>query len=101
VTGNHLVSYMLVKAKVGRIRGRKLTILVLVLKTKTEPAAVPMNMCFPDGSKRATVIADLIPFNNKQERTVTDIPQLVRLLVTVILHFTKLNTRPMFFPKVG
>lgn len=37
-----------------------LTVFVRVLNTRTEPEAVPINMYLPDGSKRATVIADLV-----------------------------------------
>lgn len=72
MSGNHLDIYELRKA--GHINEWKPTILVLVLKTRIEPAAVPMNMCFPDGSKRATVIADLVPFNDRKKRVMTNRP---------------------------
>lgn len=35
------------------------TVFVRVLNTRTDPVEVPAKMCFPEGSKRATVIADL------------------------------------------
>lgn len=36
-----------------------LTVFVRALNTRTDPEAVPMNICLPEGSNRATVIADL------------------------------------------
>jgi hypothetical protein len=63
MSGNHLYVYGC--ANIRHINESRLTIFVLVLKTRIEPAAVPMNMYFPDGSKRATVIADLVQFNHK------------------------------------
>ncbi len=38
----------------------KLTIFVRVLNTRIVPADVPMKTYLPDGSNRATVIADLV-----------------------------------------
>jgi len=47
-------------AKTGDVRMMKLTIFVRVLNTRIVPADVPMKTYLPDGSNRATVIADLV-----------------------------------------
>lgn len=79
-----------------------LTVLDLVLKTRTEPAAVPINTCFPDGWKRATVIADLIwRFNSRWREITIDVPHLVELFSSIIQYFIEFHARPMFFPKVS
>lgn len=52
----------------------ELTDFVLVLKTRMEPDEVPMKTCFPEGSKRATVMADLFDLNGCHELKCVDVP---------------------------
>ena len=47
------------KNTAGRHTERGHTVLVRVLKTRTCPVEVPMKTCFPEGSKRATVMTEL------------------------------------------
>ena len=57
MSGDHLLGS---HEKADGRRETKLTAFVRVLNTRIVPADVPMKTYLPDGSNRATVIADLV-----------------------------------------